>query len=225
MRRGTLALLALAWTAGTAAAESLPPGFVDASDVVPGLRLEIRYAGPQNFTGAPVDGYEAARCLLTRPAAEALGRVQAGLAADGLGLKVFDCYRPARASARFLAWARGPGEETGKAAYYPTILKADLFRRGYIGARSGHSRGSSVDLTLIRADGTELPMGTPFDLFGPASGRAAPGVGTAEKANRERLRRAMSAAGFVPYDREWWHFALKAEPYPATFFDVPVRPR
>lgn len=209
--------------AGPLAAEPLPPGFVDAAAAVPGLRTEMRYAGAQNFTGARVDGYEAGRCLLTRPAAEALGKAQTRLAEAGLGLKVFDCYRPARASAHFLAWSRVPGQEAGKAAYFPRIQKADLFARGYIGSRSAHSRGSTVDLTLVRLEsGAELPMGTPFDFFGPASGRAGPGIGRDETANRERLRAVMIAVGFTPYDREWWHFTLAREPYPASYFDVPI---
>lgn len=205
-------------------AQTLPAGFVDAGAVVPGLAVDMRYAGPDNFVGSRIDGYEAPRCWLTEEAGAALAAAQAELKAAGLGLKVFDCYRPARAVAHFVRWARAPGESAGKARYHPDIPKRDLFRRGYIGARSGHSRGSTVDLTLVSVpDGVEAAMGTPFDFFGPASGRGASGIGASERANRERLRAVMGRHGFAPYDREWWHFGLKREPFPTTYLDVPIR--
>lgn len=207
-----------------AGAQGLPSGFVDAAEAVPGLLVDMRYAGTDNFVGTRIDGYEAARCWLTAPAAAALAAAQAELAGEGLGLKVFDCYRPSRAVAHFVRWARSPGEEGAKARLFPDIPKRNLFRRGYIGARSGHSRGSTVDLTLVTlANGAELAMGTPFDFFGPASGRASPGIPAAARANRERLRAVMSRHGFAPYDREWWHFGLRREPVPAPFLDVPIR--
>ena len=210
---------------GTLAAEAPPlSGFVDAADAVPGLLVEMRYAGPDNFVGERIDGYEAPRCWLTKAAAAALAAAQATLKADGLGLKAFDCYRPARAVAHFVRWAETPGADAGKARYFPDIPKQELFRRGYIGARSSHSRGSTVDLTLVRLDsGAELPMGTPFDFFGAASGRNGPGIGRPELANRERLRAVMVRHGFSPYDREWWHFTFKREPFPTTTFDAPIR--
>ncbi|MCJ2028908.1 M15 family metallopeptidase [Methylobacterium sp. J-043] len=170
---------------------------------MPGLALDMRYAGSDNFVGRPIAGYKAPRCLLTPQAARALARVQASLAPDGLGLKVFDCYRPRQAVADFAAWARDPADTRMKAAYYPRTDKADLFRLGYIAERSSHSRGSTVDLTLIRlGGGTELDMGTPFDLFDPASATDFPGVSPVQAHNRHRLRDAMIRAGFAPYAQE-----------------------
>jgi D-alanyl-D-alanine dipeptidase len=221
LMRAALAGLALA-ASHPAEAEADP--FVDAARHVPGLALDMRYAGSDNFVGRPIAGYEAPRCLLTPQAAGALARVQASLVPDGLGLKVFDCYRPRQAVADFAAWARDPADTQMKAAYYPRTDKADLFRLGYIAERSSHSRGSTVDLTLVRrADGVELDMGTPFDLFDPSSATDFPGVSPIQSRNRHRLRDAMIRAGFVPYAQEWWHFTLKDEPYPDTAFDRPVR--
>lgn len=217
-------LLAVAMAAMPSAADAQANPFVDAARVVPGLALDMRYAGSENFVGRPIAGYEAPRCLLTPQAARALGRAQAALAPEGLGLKLFDCYRPRRAVADFAAWARDPAETRTKAAYYPRVDKADLFRLGYIAERSAHSRGSTVDLTLVRlADGAERDMGTPFDLFDAASTTEAPGIGATPARNRRRLRDAMIRAGFVPYAQEWWHFTLRDEPYPDTAFDRPVR--
>lgn len=205
-------------------AQAGPDLFVDAARLVPGLRLDMRYAGSDNFVGRPIAGYEAPRCLLTPPAARALARAQAALAPEGLGLRVFDCYRPRRAVADFAAWARDPTDTRTKAAYYPRIDKSELFRLGYIAEHSAHSRGSTVDLTLVRlADGAALDMGTPFDLFDEASATEAPGTGAAPARNRRRLRDAMIRAGFAPYPQEWWHFTLRGEPYPDTAFDLPVR--
>ena len=207
-----------------AADPAMPPGFVDATRVVPGLRTDIRYAGAHNFTGAPVTGYQAPRCWLTRQAAEALAVVQADLAPRGLGLLAYDCYRPLRAVARFVAWAKAAGGEAGKREFFPDVPKNALFAEGYIAARSAHSRGSTVDLTLVDTrDGRPLAMGTPFDLFGPASHPDAPGQPHDVAANRALLATAMLKRGFASYDKEWWHFTLKNEPYPQTSFDVPIR--
>lgn len=217
--RASLTLLALA---GADPAGADP--FVDAAGIVPGLTVEMRYACSNNFVGRPIAGYEAPRCLLTPPAARALAQVQADLAPEGLGLKVFDCYRPVQAVADFATWARDPAEIRMKADYYPRIDKADLFRLGYIAERSSHSRGSTVDLTLVRrADGAELDMGTPFDLFDEASATDSPRVSATARAHRRRLRAAMIRAGFTPYPQEWWHFTLAREPFPQTAFDRPVR--
>ncbi|GJD54647.1 D-alanyl-D-alanine dipeptidase [Methylobacterium dankookense] len=198
---------------------------MDATRVVPGLVAEIRYAGSHNFVGRPIDGYEAALCLLTHRAARALARAQAALARDGYGLKVFDCYRPRRAVADFVRWARDPAALAGKDEFYPEVDKRDLFRLGYIAEASGHSRGSTVDLTLVdKATGNEVPMGTPFDLFSPRSGEGAE-IPPAARANRARLKAAMGRAGFSPYAQEWWHFTLRDEPHRGPGFDVPVSVR
>lgn len=202
----------------------LPDGFVDAARVVPGLVVDMRYTTSDNFTGRPVDGYEAAVCILTERAAVALRAVQDELRAFGLGLKVFDCYRPARAVASFVRWAADPADTLTRAKYYPELDMSRLFELGYIAERSGHSRGSTVDLTLVElTHGGELDMGTGWDLFSrlswPMDGRIAPG----QRALRMLLRTVMIKHGFRPYDQEWWHFTLNGEPFPDTYFDFPVR--
>jgi D-alanyl-D-alanine dipeptidase len=207
-----------------AAEQAMPKGFVDAASVVEGLAVDMRYFGADNFVGDKIDGYEQPRCLLTREAANALAAAQRELAPRGLGLKVFDCYRPARAVAHFVRWARAIDDVRQKEKYYPQVDKRDLFRLGYIASRSGHSRGSTVDLTLVRRDGgQELDMGTPFDFFGEKSWAADRSIGAAAQANRAVLAGAMTQQGFVPYAKEWWHFTLKDEPFPRTYFDFPVR--
>src|SRR5215472_7455656 len=196
---------------------------VDAGAIVPGLVANIRYAGSHNFVGRPINGYRAPRCLLTQPAANALAEVARDLAARGLVIKVFDCYRPARAVADFVRWARDPRDQGAKAEFYPDVDKRTLFRDGYIASHSGHSRGSTVDLTLARADGTELDMGTPFDFFGLKSWPGNPAVGAAAVGNRRMLTEAMAKHGFRPYKHEWWHFTLRREPFPQTYFDFEVK--
>lgn len=209
---------------GTAMADAIVRSpFVDATRIVPHLAVDIRYAGSHNFTGGQVTSYEAPRCWLTRAAASALAVAQADLVPRGLGLKVFDCYRPVRAVRHFIDWSKTP-DERGKREFFPNVAKRDLFRFGYIAERSSHSRGSTVDLTLIeRSTGAELDMGTPFDFFDPRSHPDAPNMSHDVDGNRAALRAAMQRAGFVPYDKEWWHFTLKDEPYPETSFDVPIR--
>jgi zinc D-Ala-D-Ala dipeptidase len=196
---------------------------VDAGTVIPGLVTDIRYAGSHNFVGRPIDGYHASRCLLTQSAADALAKVARDVATRGLVIKVFDCYRPARAVADFVRWARDPRAQAAKAEFYPDVDKRTLFRDGYIASHSGHSRGSTVDLTLARAGGAELDMGTPFDFFSPRSWTAAPSVTAEQHANRMQLAAAMQHRGFRGYPREWWHFTLRNEPFPDTYIDVPVQ--
>lgn len=207
-----------------AAAQSRPPNFVDASTVVPNLVVEMRYLGSNNFVGRPIDGYEKPICYLTREAAAALAEVARDLEKQGLAIKAYDCYRPVRAVAHFARWARNLRDVARKADYYPQVDKTNLFRDGYIAARSGHSRGSTMDIGLVtRADGRDLDMGTPFDFFSP---RSAPGdktVSPQAQANRKLLADAMRRRGFMPYNKEWWHFTLRREPYPDTYFDFPVR--
>ncbi|MCC6946744.1 MAG: M15 family metallopeptidase [Bradyrhizobiaceae bacterium] len=184
----------------------------------------MRYFGGNNFVGRRIDGYEAPVCLLTREAAQALAAVQRDLALVGLGLKAFDCYRPARAVAHFVRWARDVADQKTKQAFYPEVDKRNLFRDGYIAARSGHSRGSTIDLTLVRlADGEELDMGSPFDFFGVRSWPSDRSVSAEARGNRMLLAAAMRLRGFRPYDKEWWHFTLRNEPFPETYFDFPVR--
>jgi D-alanyl-D-alanine dipeptidase len=178
----------------TAGASAQPATFIDAATVVPGLRTDIRYAGSHNFVGRPIEGYRAPHCLLTQDAANALAEVAHDLPSNGLVLKVFDCYRPTRAVADFVRWAHNPKEQAAKAEFYPDVDKRTLFRDGYIASRSGHSRGSTVDLTLARADDGELDMGTPFDFFSPKSWTADSTVTAEQHANRMRLCSAVAFA-------------------------------
>lgn len=200
-------------------------GFIDIAHLVPDIDLDIRYASTRNFTGVHVDGYEVPRCYLLRPAAEALARVERRLRAQGRRLRIFDCYRPMRAVRHFVRWAADTQDQRTKTEYYPHIDKSALIP-GYISDRSGHSRGATLDLTLMRCVGdtcTPLDMGTPFDFFDPRANTDHPGVTADQRRNRDRLREAMAAEGFANYAMEWWHYTLKPEPSPGLFFDVPVR--
>ena len=217
-----LALLVLL-TAQAASAQSRPTAFVDAAAVVPGLIVEMRYAGGHNFVGRPIDGYEAPHCLLTRAAAGALAAVAADVKPRRLVVKVFDCYRPARAVANFVHWARDLKDQKMKAEFYPNVDKRTLFRDGYIATHSGHSRGSTLDLTLAKSDGAELDMGTHFDFFSPRSWTADRSIGAQAHANRMLLAAVMRRRGFYGYSREWWHFTLRGEPFPRTYFDFVVK--
>jgi D-alanyl-D-alanine dipeptidase len=221
IRHSLFALLA-ALCLQPAAAQERPAAFVDAATVVPGLIADMRYAGAHNFIGRPIDGYAAPHCLLTRSAVEALAAVAADLKPRGLVLKVFDCYRPTRAVADFVRWGRDLSDQKMKAEFYPDVDKRTLFS-GYIASRSAHSRGSTLDVTLAKADGNELDMGTPFDFFSLKSWPGNPAVGPAAYANRDTLAEVMAKHGFRPYNREWWHFTLRHEPFPETYFDFPVK--
>jgi len=196
---GALAvLLPLLLIATSARAQvPLPSGFVDAATVVDGLVLDMRYFGEHNFVGERIDGYERPRCLLSAQAATALAEVQRSLAARGLGLKVFDCYRPQRAVAHFVRWARKIDDVRRKSEFYPDLDKRVLFEQGYIAEHSGHSRGATVDLTLVRrADGSELDMGGPFDFFSPKSWPSDSSVSVQAQQNRALLAQAMTRGGF-----------------------------
>jgi zinc D-Ala-D-Ala dipeptidase len=214
---------AIAQDAAQEAVQERPATFVDAATIVPGLIAEMRYAGAHNFTGRPIDGYQARRCLLTRQAAEALANVARDLAPRGFVIKAFDCYRPTRAVENFIRWARDINDQAARAEFYPNVDKRTLFRDGYIASHSGHSRGSTIDMTLSRADGTELDMGTHFDFFSPMSWTADPTISAEQHANRMLLVAAMRRRGFRNYDKEWWHYTLTPEPFPDTYFDFPVR--
>jgi len=221
------ALVIIGATQGSSAQER-PAAFVDAATLVPGLIADMRYAGVHNFVGRPIDGYQAPRCLLTQAATDALAAVARDLKPRGRVIKVFDCYRPARAVANFVRWARDLNDTAGKAEFYPDVDKRTLFRDGYIASRSGHSRGSTVDLTLAAADGgelepRELDMGTPFDFFSSRSWTVDRGISPDQHANRMTLAAAMAKRGFRGYDKEWWHFTLRGEPFPETYFDFPVK--
>lgn len=217
--------LGIFFLVGCATTHAPSPDLVGIDTQVPDIALDVRYAGADNFTGAPVDGYEAPRCLLLRPAMQALARVEADLRTQGYRLRIFDCYRPARAVRRFVAWAQAPEDGKTKPAYYPNLPKTALLG-DYISPTSGHSRGATVDLTMLQCDENgcaPLDMGTPFDFFDPLANTDSPAATPAQRANRQRLVDAMAREGFANYPMEWWHFTLKPEPTPDTFYDVPVR--
>ena len=249
---GILGILLLAACAPNppidAQAPSSGPDLVSIVDVDPTIVVEARYFGSHNFIGRRIDGYEAPKCLLAREAALALAEVQAELRPFGLGLKTYDCYRPTRAVADFAAWARNIGDTKMKTAFYPDIDKTRLFELGYIAERSGHSRGSTVDLTLIplpappqpayrdgdplvsctaaigqRFPDNSLDMGTGYDCFSELSHTVNPRVGQTAARNRLLLKAVMEKHGFVNYAQEWWHFTFRPEPYPDSYFDLPVR--
>lgn len=213
------------WT-GVGRAIELPQGFVYLDEMIPSLQLDIRYFSKNNFVGEPITGYLQPKAILTHEAALALGNVQKDLADFGLGLKVFDAYRPQRAVDHFIRWAKDLQNERMKKEYYPEVDKRNLFKEGYIAARSGHSRGSTVDLTIISLTATtkeELDMGGHFDFFGPVSWPNSSLPTVDQRAHRLLLRLLMEKHGFVPYPQEWWHFTLKNEPWPETYFDFPVQ--
>lgn len=216
----------LFWLAGCATpVQAQQDDFVTIQSVAPGVVVDMRYAGSNNFMGRPIRGYEAPVCWLSRPAAEALAQVQIDLEAFGHGLKIYDCYRPQRAVNNFVAWASDPRDRVNAARFYPNVAKSDLIPQGYIASRSGHSRGSTIDLTLVDANGRELDMGGEFDFFDPRSWPLDASITSEQRANRMLLRLAMQAQGFRPYDKEWWHFTLQSEAHPETYFDFPVRSR
>ena len=199
-------------------------GFVSVSDVIPDALLDVRYYTTYNFVGERIDGYEQPVVLMTKEAAAALALVNRDMRAQGLRLVVYDAYRPQRAVDHFVRWAEDVSDTRMKAIFYPEVDKADLFERGFIAKRSGHSRGSTVDLTLLdEKSGMLLDMGGPFDFFGELSHPDFAGVTTELHANRMLLRDAMVTHGFKPLSTEWWHFTLVNEPYPDTYFDFPVR--
>ncbi len=201
--------------------------FVDVRSLDPSIAADMKYAGSENFVGEPIDGYEAPRCLLSRVAAEALVEVQSILRDDGFGLLVFDCYRPQRGVDHFVRWAKDTADLGTKAEYYPNVRKSRLLEDGYIASRSGHSRASTVDLTMVRRrpdDSVEaLDMGTPFDFFDPRSHTESPDVTPEQLVNRLRLRDAMEEGAFRNYAAEWWHYTMRDEPYPDEYFDRPIR--
>lgn len=204
-------------------------GMVDIRAFAPDIAHDIKYAGSDNFVGAPVDGYAAPRCFVKQQVAQALAQVERDLRAQGMRLRLFDCYRPARAVAHFMRWVQDPADQRTKARHYPDLDKPALLD-GYIAESSGHSRGATIDLTVLRctgdaeADCTPLDMGTGFDYFGTRANTDSPEATATQRANRDVLRKAMSARGFANYPLEWWHYTFKPEPTPGSLYDVPIMP-
>ncbi|GAB5521422.1 MAG: M15 family metallopeptidase [Rhodothermales bacterium] len=227
-------------------AEPIAEDMVRLRDVAPTIQEEIRYTTDFNFLGRPVAAYDAPVCWLSRPAAEALARVQAELIAEGLSLKVFDCYRPQAAVDDFVRWSYQSADTLTKAFFYPDLIKRRLFALGYIASRSGHSRGSTVDLTLVplgdttaalittppgmRCDQPDinqrvpegLDMGTAYDCFSDRSHTANPTITETQRANRQKLKAAMDKHGFRNYSKEWWHYTLRGEPFREQYFNFRV---
>jgi D-alanyl-D-alanine dipeptidase len=227
--------------------DKMPEAFVDIQKVIPEVILDIRYYGPHNFVGEKVDGYLAPKCYLTKEAAKALAGVQKELEPYSLSLKVYDCYRPQRAVNHFVRWAKEIENTKTMREFYPTIDKRNLFKDGYIDSKSGHSRGSTVDLTIVplpapgqadyipgqklsecylpaekRFGDNSIDMGTGFDCFHELSHTANINIGHQQKINRLLLKSLMEKHGFRNYDKEWWHYTLKNESYPDTYFDFVI---
>jgi D-alanyl-D-alanine dipeptidase len=198
-------------------------GFRFVDEVVPGIRWDAKYATWDNFTGKPVDGYLLNRIIGTMALCAALESAHEKAALLGFGLLLWDGYRPQRAVDRFVRWSKEPDDGRTKPRHYPNIDRADMFEQGYVAFKSGHSRGSTVDLTLYHLGTGELAaMGGDHDLMDSISHHGAPGIAEAEAGNRHHLRSIMESCGFAAYAREWWHYTLEDEPYPDTYFDFPI---
>ena len=241
-------LYALSACFASAHAKNLPPGFVYLNTVDPTIVQELRYAGYHNFLGRPVKGYEkASGCILTQEAAQALKKVQTELRKSSLSLKVYDCYRPQRAVNDFIAWSKKPEEQQMKAEFYPRVNKADVFSLGYVAEKSGHSRGSTMDLTIVplplppqefyhrgqklfacygpyrlRFHDNSINMGSGYDCLDEAAHVDYEAISGVAHYNRLILNKQMVKQGFKPYPKEWWHFTLKNEPFPETYFNFPL---
>ncbi len=219
----SLALFALFSCKSVPTAET-PAGFVHLAEAVPDAILEIRYYSTFNFVGERIDGYEQPTALLTKEAAQALRAVSDDVKSQGYRLKIYDAYRPQRAVTHFMNWAKNTDDTRMKSYFYPNLDKSVLFEQGYIAEKSGHSRGSTVDLTLFDMTAEkELDMGGTFDWFGIESHPDYREITDEQFKNRMILREAMTKHGFKPLEEEWWHFTLAEEPYPDTYFDHPVK--
>jgi D-alanyl-D-alanine dipeptidase len=197
--------------------------FVFLDEFIPGLRWDAKYATWDNFTGKPVDGYLTNRVVGTRALCAALQTAQEKAESLDFALLIWDAYRPQRAVDCFLRWAEQPEDGRTKLRHYPDIDRLEMFEKGYVAAKSGHSRGSTVDLTLYELSSGELaPMGGDHDLMASISHQGAEGITKAEARNRQHLSSIMEACGFNRYEKEWWHYTLKDEPYPDTYFDFPI---
>lgn len=205
---------------------SMHSGFIDVTEAVPGIVAEPRYYGTNNFMGVRVTGYEAPKVVVSKEVGAALAAVQAELEGRGMAIKIYDGYRPQRAVDHFMRWIADPTDTKNKSDYYPNVPKGELVERGYIAEKSGHSRGGSVDLTLVQRadDGSwqELDMGTNWDMLDVRSHAITDLISESAQANRKLLADLMVKHGFRPYSEEWWHFTLDPEPHPGTYFDFPI---
>jgi len=203
--------------------KDLPEGFVYINEFIPNAVIDLRYSTNHNFIGKPIDGYKSQKCIISKKAAIALEEVEKELAEYGFGIKIFDSYRPQRAVDHFVRWAKVLDDTLTKSEFYPTVDKKDLFKKGFIASKSSHTRGSTVDLTIINLkDGKKLDMGSNFDYFGKLSWVINSNITTEQQAHRALLQIIMKKNGFKNYSKEWWHFTLKNEPFPKTYFDFPV---
>lgn len=210
-------------TSAIACSQKLPNGFVYLTDVDASIKTELRYLSNNNFIGKPIDGYKNDCVIVSKETAKALKVIQKKLLKDSLSLKIFDAYRPQQAVDHFVKWAKVLNDTLMKSQYYPKVPKSQLFNLGYIASKSGHTRGSTVDLTIVDLKtGKELDMGSPYDFFGTKSHPFYRRLSEKQKEHRMLLRRMMLKNGFKPYDNEWWHFTLRKESFPTTYFNFPV---
>lgn len=204
--------------------QSLPEGFCYLTDSIPDVLLEIRYYSSFNFVGRRIEGYEAPVAICTSLSASALKKVSEDLREQGYLLKIFDAYRPQRAVDMFQAWASDPSDTSMKRYFYPELDKREIRPLGYLARQSAHSRGSAFDLTMVEMEnGHEVDMGSPFDYFGPSSQSNCPSITPQQQENRNLLRQAMHQQGFCQNPTEWWHFRLRNEPFPNTYFDFNIQ--
>ncbi|NQZ02103.1 MAG: M15 family metallopeptidase, partial [Bdellovibrionales bacterium] len=196
-------------------------------EYAPEVIVDLKFRGSDNFVGEPVDGYKANTCYLTELAAKSLARASVALKAKGYQIVALDCTRPQRAVNHFVRWTKTEDSTEIKSLYYPDFTKPQLFKKGYIASKSGHSRGSTIDLTIVKlGEKGEAPqpvdMGTRFDFFGPASHTKSELISDTQQSNRMILRDAMVEAGFKNYSKEWWHYTLRNEPFRKTYFDFEI---
>jgi D-alanyl-D-alanine dipeptidase len=203
--------------------QTLPDGFVYAKTVITDLDVDLAYFSTNNFVGDTIDDYNANRLILTKATAEKLKLVQGELQQQNLCLKVYDGYRPQGAVNHFIRWAKDLSDTINKPQFYPDVNKRNLFKAGYIASHSGHSRGSTLDITLTNGDtGAPLDMGSPYDFFGEQSWVDYKYITEQQKTNRQLLQTVMLKHNFRNYPKEWWHFTLRWEPFPETYFDFKV---